>query len=219
MKKILLASTNKAKLKAVEEYFGGIFGDDVQVCGINCESGVSSKPLNFETFSGCKNRLYQLLLTLKKADLYVAIESGFFEINSKFFISTVAISHNSDEFQTLMGVSDFYEISKNMFECVKNDISLNKIITDIENINDENREYKQFDGILGYITNKKITRASDCIQALSRLDENLPEKLKICPDNLPLLLEKYGTKKISSENFERLDKACEKYLKTKCESI
>ncbi len=212
MKKILLASTNKAKLKAVNEYFREVFSEEeIQVSGISCESGVNSRPLNFDTFVGCRNRLSNLLSMNQKADIYVAIESGFFEIDSKFFISTVAISYNSDKLQTLIGVSDFYEISKNMFECVKNDVSLNKIITKIEKIDDENGEYKQSDGILGFITGKKVTRISDCIQALSRLKENLPEKMKICPNNLQLLLEKYISQKISSENFERLDNACEFY--------
>lgn len=213
MKKILLASTNNAKLKAVEAYYKNVFGNAIQVSGVECESDVSSKPINFETFVGCKNRLTHLLSMNYKADIYVAIESGFFEIDSKFFISTVAISYNSDDSQTLIGVSNFYEISKNMFECVKKNISLNKIITDIENIDDENREYKQSDGILGFITDRKITRTSDCVQALSRLDDEFINELVMSNDNLQLLLKKYVAKKFLSANFDRLDNACEKYLK------
>jgi non-canonical (house-cleaning) NTP pyrophosphatase len=215
MKKVYVASLNKAKMLSARNFYSRLFDEDVNVVGVPCESNVSSKPMNYETFVGCRNRLDSLFPLATNADVCVAIESGFFEFFGRFYISSVAMSRKKGELSTIkIGVSDFYEISKSMFDCAEKNISINKIITKIEGIKNDGGEFKQYDGILGFLTNKKVTRAKDCFQALVRAEQNPIENVELCPENLSLLIEMYPSKKVFTPNFEKLDSVCETYLQT-----
>ena len=53
--KVLVGSKNPVKIASVSEAFANYF-DDLEVVGIEVESGVSVQPVNDETFIGAQNR-------------------------------------------------------------------------------------------------------------------------------------------------------------------
>lgn len=74
--KIVVASENPVKLKAVEKGFRKFF-EDVDVVGIHTSSGVSDQPLTEEeTLTGARNRVLTARRTITDAEFWVGIEGG-----------------------------------------------------------------------------------------------------------------------------------------------
>lgn len=74
--KVLVASANPAKIRAVESAFADVFGPiNLSVSGIETESGVAAQPMTSdETLQGALNRVQALQHS--DADYKVAIEAG-----------------------------------------------------------------------------------------------------------------------------------------------
>ena len=74
--KVVVASENPIKIKAVSESFKSYFSN-VTIEGINASSGVSSQPLtDHETLTGARNRVEEIRKRIYDADYWVAIEGG-----------------------------------------------------------------------------------------------------------------------------------------------
>ncbi|SHF72804.1 inosine/xanthosine triphosphatase [Mariniphaga anaerophila] len=74
--KIVVASENPVKLKAVESGFKTFFGD-AEFESVQVESGVSDQPLtDKETLVGARNRVAEARKTIRDADFWVGIEGG-----------------------------------------------------------------------------------------------------------------------------------------------
>lgn len=80
-------------------------------------------------------------------DLLVSIEGGYEQVEDYYFIVTYAsiIDKEGNEF---IGKSQGLQITKNMFEWVKNSQSLNSVIEEILST----KENKKGNGISGYLT-------------------------------------------------------------------
>ena len=76
--KIIVASANPAKIRAVQEAFSQIFsGQPLQCSGQKTVSGVAAQPMTSEeTLQGALNRLQAVAAAAPGADYYVAIEAG-----------------------------------------------------------------------------------------------------------------------------------------------
>src|SRR5690606_21197126 len=74
--KIVVASENPVKLKAVESGFRAFFeGGEVE--GIQASSGVSNQPLTEEeTLEGARNRVMEARRLITDAEFWVGIEGG-----------------------------------------------------------------------------------------------------------------------------------------------
>lgn len=74
--KIVVASENPVKIKAVESGFKSFF-QEFQVEGVETASGVSAQPLTEkETLTGARNRVAEARRTITDADFWIGIEGG-----------------------------------------------------------------------------------------------------------------------------------------------
>ncbi len=74
--KVIVASENPIKIKAVLKSFNLFFKDN-EIQGIVSSSGVSEQPLtDQETLTGARNRVTEIRKKINDADFWVAIEGG-----------------------------------------------------------------------------------------------------------------------------------------------
>lgn len=90
--KIVVASANPAKIRAVHDGFVQVFkGKTLQCCGQNTNSGVSAQPMTSEeTLQGALNRLQTVAAAAPGANYYVAIEAG---LDGDCSFAWIVISH------------------------------------------------------------------------------------------------------------------------------
>lgn len=90
--KIIVASANPAKIRAVQDAFCQIFsGQPLQCSGQKTVSGVAAQPMTSEeTLEGALNRLQAVAAAAPGADYYVALEAGL-DTDSSF--AWVCVSH------------------------------------------------------------------------------------------------------------------------------
>lgn len=149
--KIILGSTNISKQRSISIAMKKLGIDDVSISFVGVDSLVSSKPINSETLNGARNRNKNLQNYCKDNsiiyDLLISIEGGYEQIDDTYFIVTYASILDSDG-KEFIGKSSGLQITKRMFNHVKDGKSLNKVIETITN-NDLN---KRNNGISGYLT-------------------------------------------------------------------
>lgn len=156
--KIILGSNNISKKNSIILALNELNITDYEIICVGIDSNVSSKPINDETLVGTLNRNYNLLDYCQKNsitfDLLISIEGGYEQVLDNYFIVTYAsIIDNSGE--RFVGKSQGLQISKEMFEWVKNGKSLNKVIELIEGCS----ENKKDNGISGYLTSSYYKRS------------------------------------------------------------
>lgn len=150
--KIILGSKNNSKKEAVKLAFEKLNYSDLEIAQLEVNSYVSSKPINDEIVIGAHNRNQELLkyclVNNAQFDLLISIEGGYEQIGNYYFIVTYAsiVDSNKNEY---IGKSCGLQITKDMYNWVKKGNSLNKVIEEI--LNTENN--KKNNGITGYLTN------------------------------------------------------------------
>lgn len=87
MKKIVVASQNPAKIRAVREGFEQMKIDEVfEIIGINVPSMVSEQPFSdIETYQGALNRVKNAQKKVTNADFWVGIEGGIEKKDSEMY--------------------------------------------------------------------------------------------------------------------------------------
>ncbi len=185
--KIILGSKNKSKREAIEIAFDTLNISDYEVLSVDVSSHVGSKPLNGETLIGAHNRNQEVLKYCLKNNIYydllISIEGGYEQVEDYYFIVTYAsiIDKEGCEF---IGKSQGLQITKNMFEWVKSERSLNKVIEEILESNDN----KKGNGISGYLTDgyyyrsifdsSSIISAYEVMKNYKKFYEKLERKIK-----------------------------------------
>ncbi len=150
--KIVLGSTNISKQRSIQIAMDELEIKNFSITTINVDSMVSSKPINEEILLGVRNRnhnLYRYCMENNISfDLLISIEGGYEEISDTYFIVTYVsiLDANGNEF---LGKSNSLQISEKMYNYVKSGKSLNKVIENILNNNDNKKD----NGITGYLTN------------------------------------------------------------------
>lgn len=76
--KVVIASQNPAKIKAVEQAFTQVFSQsEIECTGISVPSGVADQPMSdSETRTGALNRVHNAKQVIHDADYYVGLEAG-----------------------------------------------------------------------------------------------------------------------------------------------
>lgn len=156
--KILLGSRNPSKKRVLEKALLSLQITDFEIITYDAKSNVDSKPIGYEIIRGADNRNQDL----KKYafdnninyDYLCSIEGGFsLDENGLPFVVTYCIIEDVLG-QKSTGKSIGIRLSKKMFDFVKNGGSLNKVIEQIMN----NENNKQQQGITGYLTNGMYSR-------------------------------------------------------------
>ena len=135
----------------------------------------------------------QLQKEIKDTHTLVCMEGGFFKIGGRYFIGDIC--GIKEKGKTRYGSGYFFEISKSMYLCAKNNVSIRSVIKDITGKN-----YS----VVSYLTDNLFQRSASMQLAVNnaKVAENgkLPTKLKLVKRN-------------DSLKFNLLDEACEELLK------
>lgn len=154
---IVLGSKNNSKKRSIEIALTQLGITDYTISCIDVQSRVSSKPINEEILIGAQNRTIALINYCQKNsidyDVLISLEGGYEQIEDKYFIVTYADLFTKD-WQRFTGKSQGMQISKKMFEWVKNGKSLNKVIESIIGVDGN----KTKGGITGYLSNGRYSR-------------------------------------------------------------
>ncbi len=151
--KIYLVSGNQQKVNIIKNYFQTDLDDSVKFKTVGVRSSVSKKPIGKEVFKGAYEKTASIH-DVKYKDFVIGFEGGYFKMNGSYFIGEVCCVRNKDKYH--FGLSPFVKISKNMFECVKNDIPLGLLISEYMGVKHE--DFKEKSGVLQYLTNGKFSR-------------------------------------------------------------
>lgn len=156
--KIILGSQNNSKKEAIIIALIELGIDNFEIESLEVDSYVSSKPINGEILTGAHNRNQELLKYCIENninfDLLISIEGGYEQINDYYFIITYASIMDSSK-NEYFGKSQGLQITKAMFDWVKDGKSLNKVIEKI--VGNENN--KKVNGISGYLTDSYYYRS------------------------------------------------------------
>ena len=151
--KVYLISGNQQKVNIIKNYFQTDLDDSVRFKTVGVRSSVSKKPIGKEVFKGAYEKTASIH-DVKYKDFVIGFEGGYFNMNGSYFIGEVCCVRNKDKYH--FGLSPFVKISKNMFECVKNDIPLGLLISEYMGVKHE--DFKEKSGVLQYLTNGKFSR-------------------------------------------------------------
>lgn len=151
--KVYLISGNQQKVNIIKNYFQTDLDDSVKFKTVGVRSSVSKKPIGKEVFKGAYEKTASIH-DVKYKDFVIGFEGGYFKMNGSYFIGEVCCVRNKDKYH--FGLSPFVKISKNMFECVKNDIPLGLLISEYMGVKHE--DFKEKAGVLQYLTNGKFSR-------------------------------------------------------------
>lgn len=178
---IILGSKNLSKRRSIEIALNEMGITEYTIKCIDVPSKVSSKPIDEEILLGAQNRNIALMNYCQKKqigyDLLISLEGGYEQIENNYFIVTYADIFTKD-WGRFIGKSQGLQISKKMFEWVKNGKSLNEVIETIIGI--EGNKTKS--GITGFLSNGKYSRdefnASAVVMALTAM-KNSEQYLKL----------------------------------------
>ncbi|MCK4730540.1 MAG: inosine/xanthosine triphosphatase [Candidatus Aenigmarchaeota archaeon] len=161
MTKILVGSQNPVKINSVKEGFSNYF-KNIEVIGVDVNSGVPDQPVNDEIFEGAKNRALELK---KKDDLenlgggfFVGIEGGITEINSKWH-NFMVVYIIDDKGRTGLGTSSHFELPEIVAKKLLNGGELGPAMDELTG--DSN--IKQKGGAIGFFTKDVLNRKDLCV--------------------------------------------------------
>ncbi|TSA27218.1 MAG: inosine/xanthosine triphosphatase [Ignavibacteriales bacterium] len=162
--KILVGSKNPVKISSVEEAFKNYF-ENIEVIGIEVESGVSVQPINDETFTGAQNRALRLKEINDSqnlnAELFVGIEGGIAKQFSKWFaFGCMCVLDNNG--RTGFGTSPHFQLPKSVVEKLLQGIELGDVMDEIMN----QQNTKQKHGAIGFFTNGVMNRKELYVEGL-----------------------------------------------------
>ncbi len=158
MKKVIIASLNPAKIKAVESAFKQAFpGQEFEFAGCSVASGVPDQPMSdAETRQGALNRVANAKKTASSADYYVGLEAGIEDgVTFAWMVIESATQRGESRSASLMlpplvlqKLSSAHELGDVMDEVFATD------------------NVKQKGGAIGLLTQNLLTRSSVYEQAL-----------------------------------------------------
>lgn len=154
---------------------------------------------NIEVFAKIKELLDEK--ELKGNDFSVCIEGGYFKLKNGYYMGDVCGIKDANGIK--FGIGYLYEISENMYNAVKQGISLSACIKNVQRTRSfSNRNYS----VIEYLTSSVDNRGKGIGLAIKNANEaeynTKPKMVKL-------------VKKFPTDNFYRLDKACEKALREK----
>lgn len=155
--KIAVGSNNPAKLQAVQEAFEMLFPDsEIECLGATVTSGVSDQPMSDEeTMRGAQNRAMQAMKAIENAVFGIGLEGGLNRVHDTWFTGTFASVVAKDGLVGF-GISPRVPAPKELITKVQEGFNLSDAVHEVLGISDIGKK----EGLLGYMTNGVITRAS-----------------------------------------------------------
>ncbi|WP_434666314.1 inosine/xanthosine triphosphatase [Klebsiella sp. B345] len=158
MHHVVSATTNPAKIRAIQQAFNEIFGEgSCHIESVSVESGVPEQPFgNEETRAGARNRVANARAAQPDADYWVAIEAG---IDDGSTFSWVVIE---DRHQRGEARSATLPLPAVILEKVRAGEALGPVMSQQTGIDEIGRK----EGAIGVFTAGKLTRSSVYHQAV-----------------------------------------------------
>ncbi|MTI14644.1 non-canonical purine NTP phosphatase [Sansalvadorimonas verongulae] len=155
--KIIVASTNPAKISAVESAFAEVFGQSLEVSGLSVPSEVPDQPLSDEkTRLGAINRVKNAQTKKPDADFWVGLEAG---IEGEHTFAWMVIS-NSDR------SGEARSAALPLPPAVLQSVQKGKELGDVMDEQFQTVNIKQRGGAIGLLTGGILSRSSVYHQAL-----------------------------------------------------
>ena len=162
--KILVGSKNPVKIASVKEAFSNYF-DELEVVGVEVDSGVSVQPVNDETFLGAQNRAVKLRKVNENEKLggefFVGIEGGIVKQFERWFAFGCMCIMDKDG-KVGFGMSPHFELPNSVVEKLLKGVELGDVMDEIMN----QQNTKQKHGAIGYFTNGVMNRKELYIEGL-----------------------------------------------------
>ena len=152
---VLVGSLNPVKINATKETFAQFFPEnELVVEGRSVSSGISDQPMSdTETFQGAKNRVENLKELPEEADFYVSFEGGA-EISERG-IECFAWAYAESSQGTISYVkSAVFFVPESFRQPLLDGVEMGTIVDMVTG--DQNT--KQKGGLIGYLTDGRITR-------------------------------------------------------------
>lgn len=153
--KVVIGSTNPGKIEGAKIAFAEYF-KEFEIEGIKADSDVSDEPVNDEIYEGASNRVKNVRRIAKeqgkKADFYVAVESGITNKLGEWTIINIAVIEDKNGFKS-WGTSAGFPVPQKYVEDIIN-TDLGKVMDKIFN----EKELREGKGGIGLLTKDKITR-------------------------------------------------------------
>ena len=153
--KILIGTTNEAKIKGAERAFKHYF-NDFEIMGIKVDSNVRDEPVDLDIYNGAQNRVNNLIKYAFDnnidADYYLGIESGITNLLGKWIIINVAVITDKNGF-TSWGTSEGFPVpNRYVDEIINKDLG-----TVMDNLFNEH-DLRSKKGGINFLTNNVINR-------------------------------------------------------------
>lgn len=161
MKKIIIASKNPAKIKAVEMAFSKVFpGERFEYVGVNVPSGVPDQPIGEdETLVGAENRVENAKQKFG-ADYWVGLEGGVVYNNTQLEAFAWMVIRSNDMYGK--GRTGSFFLPPKVAELVSEGMELGHA----DDVVFGQSNSKQKGGAVGLLTNNLLTRTTYYEQAL-----------------------------------------------------
>lgn len=152
--KVVVASTNPVKVRAVLKAFKQVFGhSSIKVEMVSVNSGVSNQPMSDkETLKGATKRATKAMERIPNADYWVGIEGGLEFVNNQLSSFTWVVVKSSN--QTGKAKSDTYFLPPKIATLIKK----GKELGEANDIVFKKKNSKQANGAVGLFTKDLITR-------------------------------------------------------------
>lgn len=156
MKRLVIASYNPVKLRAVQGGFEAMFpGEQIEVVPVSVDSGVADQPSDSdETLAGARNRARSVSLAHPDADFWFGIEGGIEDRDSGMaaFAWVVVVSGDAEG----RGRTAEFVLPEAVAELVRDGLELGEADDRVFGRSDSKRR----EGAIGLLTGNAIDRAS-----------------------------------------------------------
>ncbi len=160
MIKVVVASVNPVKVKAVEEAFLSFFKVKVNIQSVDVPSGVKEQPLtDLETFTGASNRVKKSRNIIPDADYWVGIEGGVDLFESDYYHAFGWVFIMKGEKESFSRSSTF-PLSIEITDMINQGKELGAITDELFGL----KESKKKGGIIGVLTNGIVERKELYVQ-------------------------------------------------------
>lgn len=163
MLKIMVASENPVKIKAVENGFKAMFPHEkLDISGMEAKSGVSKQPMtNWQTISGASNRVNYISQVSPKADYWIGIEGGVEEIKGEMEVfAWVVVKDKAGKISK--GKTGTFTLPQKVVKLVKSGMELGAA----DDLVFSQKNSKQKSGAVGLLTGNAIDRTKYYVEAV-----------------------------------------------------
>ncbi len=166
--RILVGSKNPVKINASKEAFEKYF-NNVEVIGINVESGVPAQPVEDQVLQGAKIRAGNLFgLNMKRnlnAEYFVGIEGGIAKLSNRWF-SFGGICILNAQKQAGYGTSPLFELPAPIIKQLLEGKELGDVMDELQNKENTKQKHGAIGFLTGGVMNRKELYVSGIITAM-----------------------------------------------------